>query len=142
MPSCPSCGRENPGDARFCNACGSPLPEPVAEREQRKVVTVLFCDLVGSTALGESSDPEVVRGRLTRTFEDLRAIIERHGGTVEKFVGDAVMAVFGIPVAHEDDALRAVRAAAEMGAAVKEHGPRRRLEKHRADRRGACVPLL
>jgi class 3 adenylate cyclase/tetratricopeptide (TPR) repeat protein len=98
------------------------LPEPVAEREQRKVVTVLFCDLVGSTALGESSDPEVVRGRLTRTFEDLRAIIERHGGTVEKFVGDAVMAVFGIPVAHEDDALRAVRAAAEMGAAVKEHG--------------------
>jgi class 3 adenylate cyclase/tetratricopeptide (TPR) repeat protein len=122
MPPCPSCGRENPGDARFCNACGSPLPEPVAEREQRKVVTVLFCDLVGSTALGESSDPEVVRARLARTFEDLRAILERHGGTVEKFVGDAVMAVFGIPVSHEDDALRATRAAVEMRAAVAAHG--------------------
>jgi class 3 adenylate cyclase/tetratricopeptide (TPR) repeat protein len=85
-------------------------------------VTVLFCDLVGSTALGESSDPEVVRGRLARTFEELRSIIERHGGTVEKFVGDAVMAVFGIPTSHEDDALRAVRAASEMRAAIAEHG--------------------
>ena len=91
-------------------------------REQRKVVTILFCDLVGSTALGESTDPEVVRARLRRTFEDLRAILERHGGTVEKFVGDAVMAVFGIPAAHEDDALRAVRAAEEMRATVSEHG--------------------
>ena len=80
-------------------------------REQRKVVTVLFCDLVGSTAFGESADPEVVRARMRRYFEDLRVILERHGGTVEKFVGDAVMAVFGIPTAHEDDALRAVRAA-------------------------------
>lgn len=91
-------------------------------REQRKVVTVLFCDLVGSTALGESTDPEVLRARLARTFVDLRAVIERHGGTVEKFAGDAVMAVFGIPTAHEDDALRAVRAASEMGAAIGEHG--------------------
>jgi class 3 adenylate cyclase/tetratricopeptide (TPR) repeat protein len=91
-------------------------------RAQRKVVTVLFCDLVGSTALGESSDPEVVRARLARTFEELRAIVERHGGQVEKFVGDAVMAVFGIPVSHEDDALRAVRAAWEMRAAIHEHG--------------------
>jgi class 3 adenylate cyclase/tetratricopeptide (TPR) repeat protein len=91
-------------------------------REQRKVVTILFCDLVGSTGLGESTDPEVVRARLRRTFEDLRAILERHGGTVEKFVGDAVMAVFGIPAAHEDDALRAVRAAEEMRATVSEHG--------------------
>src|SRR5262245_43009015 len=91
-------------------------------RAQRKVVTVLFCDLVGSTALGESTDPEVVRARLARTFEELRAIVERHGGQVEKFVGDAVMAVFGIPVSHEDDALRAVRAAWEMGAAIAEHG--------------------
>jgi class 3 adenylate cyclase/tetratricopeptide (TPR) repeat protein len=103
-------------------ACAAPLTASATEREQRKVVTVLFCDLVGSTALGESSDPEVVRARLARTFEDLRTILERHGGTVEKFVGDAVMAVFGIPVSHEDDALRAVRAAAEMGAAVEEHG--------------------
>src|SRR6185436_18016602 len=91
-------------------------------RAQRKVVTVLFCDLVGSTSLGESNDPEVVRARLARTFEDLRAILERHGGTVEKFVGDAVMAVFGIPVSHEDDALRAVRAASEMRDAIHEHG--------------------
>ena len=91
-------------------------------REQRKVVTVLFCDLVGSTALGESTDPEVLRARLSRTFSDLRAVIERHGGTVEKFVGDAVMAVFGVPTAHEDDALRAIRAAAEMRSAIAEHG--------------------
>ena len=92
------------------------------ERESRKVVTVLFCDLVGSTSLGESTDPEALRARMRRYFEDLRAIIERHGGTVEKFVGDAVMAVFGIPVAHEDDALRAVRAAWEMREAVATHG--------------------
>ena len=91
-------------------------------REQRKVVTVLFCDLVGSTKLGESTDPEALRARMRRYFEDLRAVLERHGGSVEKFVGDAVMAVFGIPVAHEDDALRAVRAAVEMRAAVAEHG--------------------
>jgi class 3 adenylate cyclase len=69
-------------------------------RAQRKVVTVLFCDLVGSTSLGESADPEVVRSRLGRTFEELRATIERHGGQVEKFVGDGVMAVFVIPFSH------------------------------------------
>src|SRR5688572_4487450 len=91
-------------------------------REQRKVVTVLFCDLVGSTALGESTDPEALRARMRRYFEDLRVILERHGGSVEKFVGDAVMAVFGIPVAHEDDALRAVRAAEDMRVAIAEHG--------------------
>jgi class 3 adenylate cyclase/tetratricopeptide (TPR) repeat protein len=91
-------------------------------REQRKVVTILFCDLVGSTALGESTDPEALRARMRRYFGDLRAIVERHGGTVEKFVGDAVMAVFGIPVSHEDDALRAVRAASEMRTAIVEHG--------------------
>jgi class 3 adenylate cyclase/tetratricopeptide (TPR) repeat protein len=91
-------------------------------REQRKVVTVLFCDLVGSTALGESTDPEALRARMQRYFEDLRRIVERHGGTVEKFVGDAVMAVFGIPTAHEDDALRAVRAAVEMRAAIAARG--------------------
>jgi class 3 adenylate cyclase/tetratricopeptide (TPR) repeat protein len=122
MPACPSCGRENADDARFCSACGTALLAAESAREQRKVVTVLFCDLVGSTALGESTDPEAVRARMRRYFEDLRRIIERHGGMVEKFVGDAVMAVFGIPVSHEDDALRAVRAAAEMRAAVAEHG--------------------
>ncbi|HEX2426984.1 MAG TPA: adenylate/guanylate cyclase domain-containing protein [Gaiellaceae bacterium] len=91
-------------------------------REQRKVVTVLFCDVVGSTALGESTDPEALRARMRGYFEDLRSIVERHGGVVEKFVGDAVMAVFGIPASHEDDALRAVRAASEMRVAIVEHG--------------------
>jgi class 3 adenylate cyclase/tetratricopeptide (TPR) repeat protein len=86
----------------------------VATGEHRKTVTVLFCDLAGSTALGESVDPERLRTMLAEYFDRMRAIVESHGGTVEKFIGDAVMAVFGVPVAHEDDALRAVRAAAEM----------------------------
>jgi class 3 adenylate cyclase/tetratricopeptide (TPR) repeat protein len=122
LNTCPNCGRENADDARFCSACGTALASAEPSREQRKVVTVLFCDLVGSTALGESTDPEALRARMRRYFEDLRTILERHGGSVEKFVGDAVMAVFGIPVAHEDDALRAVRAAAEMRGAIAEHG--------------------
>ena len=122
MAACPSCGRDNADDARFCSACGAELAVAPTQRETRKVVTVLFCDLVGSTALGESTDPEALRARMRRYFADLRAILERHGGAVEKFVGDAVMAVFGIPVAHEDDALRAVRAAWEMRQAVSVHG--------------------
>ena len=122
MAACPNCGRDNESGARFCSACGTALGTVEPAREQRKVVTVLFCDLVGSTALGESTDPEALRARMRRYFEDLRVILERHGGTVEKFVGDAVMAVFGIPVSHEDDALRAVRAASEMRAAIAEHG--------------------
>jgi class 3 adenylate cyclase len=83
-------------------------------REQRKIVTVLFCDVTGSTALGESTDPEALRSLLARYFGRMKAIVEAHGGTVEKFIGDAVMAVFGIPQLHEDDALRACRAAQEM----------------------------
>ncbi len=122
MTACPNCGTDNPAEARFCMSCAAPLATAEPAREQRKVVTVLFCDLVGSTALGESTDPEALRARMRRYFEDLRVILERHGGTVEKFVGDAVMAVFGIPVSHEDDALRAVRAASEMSAAIAEHG--------------------
>src|SRR5437764_8478678 len=86
----------------------------------RKVVTVLFCDVVGSTALGESVDPEALEGLLARYFERMKGIVESHGGTVEKFIGDAVMAVFGVPVAHEDDALRACRAAVEMREALPE----------------------
>src|SRR5438045_1449726 len=81
---------------------------------QRKTVTVLFCDVAGSTELGESTDPEALRALLARYFERMKEIVERHGGSVEKFVGDAVMAVFGVPVVHEDDALRACRAAVEM----------------------------
>src|SRR5216117_45158 len=88
----------------------------------RKVVTVLFCDVVGSTALGESVDPEALQGLLARYFERMKGIVESHGGSVEKFIGDAVMAVFGVPVVHEDDALRAVRAAVEMRAALPELG--------------------
>ncbi|HUG65895.1 MAG TPA: adenylate/guanylate cyclase domain-containing protein, partial [Gaiellaceae bacterium] len=84
----------------------------------RKTVTVVFCDLVGSTALGESTDPEILRELMARYHAELRAILERHGGTVEKFVGDAAMAIFGLPQVHEDDALRAVRAAVEMRDAV------------------------
>src|SRR3954454_17420721 len=122
MAACPGCGRDNADEARFCSACGTELAAIPAQREMRKVVTVLFCDLVGSTALGESTDPEALRARMRRYFADLRAILERHGGAVEKFVGDAVMAVFGIPVAYEDDALRAVRAAVEMREAVSVHG--------------------
>jgi class 3 adenylate cyclase/tetratricopeptide (TPR) repeat protein len=89
-------------------------------REQRKTVTVLFCDITDSTALGESVDPEALRALLGRYFERMKEIVERHEGTVEKFIGDAVMAVFGVPTAHEDDALRAVRAAAEMRDALPE----------------------
>src|SRR3954468_22019442 len=88
----------------------------------RKVVTVLFCDVVGSTTIGESVDPEALRGLLASYFERMKAIVDSHGGTVEKFIGDAVMAVFGVPVVHEDDALRACRAAVEMRDALPELG--------------------
>ncbi|HZS61305.1 MAG TPA: adenylate/guanylate cyclase domain-containing protein, partial [Gemmatimonadaceae bacterium] len=88
----------------------------------RKVVTVLFCDVVGSTALGEATDPEALQVLLARYFERMSGIIESHGGSVEKFIGDAVMAVFGVPLAHEDDALRACRAAVEMRDALPEMG--------------------
>ena len=117
MAKCPSCGRENAADARFCSGCGAELGASAAE-EVRKTVTVVFCDLVGSTALGERVDPESVRKAVGRYFDEARVAIERHGGTVEKFIGDAVMSVFGIPRLHEDDALRAVRAAAELRDAV------------------------
>ncbi len=110
---CQTCSAENRPEARFCDSCGAALVEAVA-RQQRKVVTVLFCDVAGSTALGERLDPEAMRIVMSSYFDVARAAIERHGGTVEKFIGDAVMAVFGVPVVREDDALRAVRAAAEL----------------------------
>jgi class 3 adenylate cyclase/tetratricopeptide (TPR) repeat protein len=116
---CSNCGAENPEGFRFCGGCAAPLAaqEPGA-RELRKTVTVIFCDVAGSTALGERLDPETMRQVMARYFEAMKGVIERHGGTVEKFIGDAVMAVFGVPVRHEDDALRGVRAAAEMRQAV------------------------
>ena len=97
MAICARCGAVSPEGFRFCGACGAALGDAVAPREARKVVTALFCDVTGSTSLGEELDPEVLRGVLNRYFAEIRAIIERHGGTVEKFIGDAVMAVFGIP---------------------------------------------
>jgi len=110
---CASCGVESRDEARFCDACGAPLAAEPA-REARKTVTVLFCDVTGSTQLGEQLDPESLRRVMARYFEVAKDVIERHGGAVEKFIGDAVMAVFGVPAVHEDDALRAVRAAAEL----------------------------
>ncbi len=120
MLVCASCGAENREGARFCDSCGAALAEAAPAREVRKVVTVLFCDVSGSTALGERIDPESLRRVMARYFETAKAIVERHGGTVEKFIGDAVMAVFGVPTVHEDDALRAVRAADELRGALGE----------------------
>src|SRR5256886_5719021 len=118
MPLCPQCGQDNPDVARFCLACGAPLAAPEPAAEERKLVTVLFCDIVGSTATAERLDPEDVRARLAPYYARARTELERFGGTVEKFIGDAVVALFGAPVAHEDDPERAVRAALALRQAV------------------------
>src|SRR3954449_12380861 len=123
MVVCSACGRENPSDSRFCNSCGAPLVlTPEARREERKIVTVLFADLVGFTSRAERLDPEDVRALLDPYWQHLRDELERFGGTVEKFIGDAVMALFGAPVAHEDDPERAVRAALAIRDWVRETG--------------------
>ena len=113
MPTCPSCGSASASEARFCASCGAELRSAEAP-DVRKLVTLVFSDLKGSTKLGERHDPESIRASCPATSTTMRAVIERHGGTVEKFIGDAVMAVFGVPQLREDDALRAVRAALEM----------------------------
>ena len=133
MATCPECGSENAGDARFCSTCGAAQSPRAPER--RKLATLFFCDMVGSTALGEQVDAETLREIMARFFEQSRAVIELHGGTVEKFVGDAVMAVFGVPVTHEDDAVRAVRAAWELQAGVAE------LNRELEARHGARIAL-
>ncbi len=122
MKTCPNCGRENADDARFCSQCATSLEAQVPAREERKVVTCLFCDLVGFTARAESMDPEDVRRLLQPYHAQVRSELERFGGTVEKFIGDAVMAVFGAPVAHEDDPERAVRAALSIRDKLAEQG--------------------
>jgi len=125
--ACPSCGTANPPGQRFCGECGSaldavPIPAaaPVAER---RLVSVLFADLVGFTAASEGRDAEATRELLSRYFELAQTLISRYGGTVEKFIGDAVMAVWGAPVATESDAERAVRAALDLVASVPELDP-------------------
>jgi class 3 adenylate cyclase/tetratricopeptide (TPR) repeat protein len=109
--TCPSCGKANPAEAKFCLACGARLGDRSPPVEERKIVTIVFCDLVGSTARAERLDPEDVREQLSSYHARVRTELERHGGTVEKFIGDAVVAVFGAPLVHEDDPERAVRAA-------------------------------
>jgi len=122
---CPSCSAPNSGDSKFCGQCGSalgtaaaPAAFAAASPSERRLVSVLFADLVGFTTISERRDAEDVRDLLSRYFDAARAVIERHGGLVEKFIGDAVMAVWGTPVAHEDDAERAVRAGLELVDAV------------------------
>ena len=121
MKTCPSCGFENAESAKFCSECGTALAAPVApHREERKFVTVVYADMVGSTARAERLDPEDVRAILAPYHARLRQELEHYGGTVEKFIGDAVVAVFGAPVAHEDDPERAVRAALSILDAIRE----------------------
>lgn len=122
MVKCPACAEDNPPKFRLCGYCGAPLagaaPPPVRSHEVRKTVTIVFCDLKGSTALTERFDPEILHEVKDRYFKAMAAEIARHGGRVEKYIGDAIMAVFGLPIAHEDDALRAVRACLGMQAAL------------------------
>ena len=139
--TCPACGAANPPTGRFCGECGTPLAAaagtsvaelrprpaapvaPVAPVAERRIVSVLFADLVGFTTLAEGRDPEETRELLTQYFSLAREVIDRYGGTVEKFIGDAVMAVWGAPVAREQDAELAVRAALELVATVGTLGP-------------------
>src|ERR1043165_2129993 len=122
MIRCPSCGEDNPPKFRLCGYCGTALggaPPPLPAHEVRKTVTIVFSDLKGSTVLGEQLDPEALHEVKERYFQAMAAEITRHGGKIEKYIGDAIMAVFGLPQPHEDDALRAVRAAAGMQEALK-----------------------
>jgi len=115
---CSSCGHDNGPTARFCSACGASLEKQAPDDATRKTVTVVFTDVAGSTALGERLDPESLREVMQRYFGTAQSMLERHGGTVEKFIGDAVMAVFGVPTVHEDDALRGVRAVIDLREAL------------------------
>ena len=129
--TCPNCGSQNTPDSKFCGQCAAPLGAAptsavdvpaAAPATERRLVSVLFADLVGSTTLAENRDAEDVRELLSSYFDAARSVVERHGGLVEKFIGDAVMALWGTPVAHEDDAERAVRTALELLDAVEALG--------------------
>src|ERR1700730_15123278 len=123
VSACSYCGHENQPGAKFCSECGVALRETEARAyEERKIVTVLFADLVGFTSRAEQMDPEDVLALLSPYYARLRLELERFGGTVEKFIGDAVMALFGAPVAHEDDPERAVRAALAIRDWAREEG--------------------
>src|SRR6266508_3281983 len=113
MQICPSCGEENPDRFRLCGFCGTQLVVELPPQDVRKSVTVVFCDLKGSTSLGERLDTESLREVLGHYFARMKTVLESHGGGVEKYIGDAIMAVFGLPRTHEDDPLRALRAAAD-----------------------------
>ena len=116
--TCRTCGESNPADARLCGMCASPLLQDEAAGEVRRVITLVTSDLKGSTALGERLDPEALREVLNRYFDVMRAVFESHGGTIEKIIGDAIVAVFGLPFRHDDDPLRALEAAAESQRAL------------------------
>ena len=120
MQICPGCGEENPDRFRLCGYCGSVLATQPSPQEVRKTVTVVFCDLKGSTELGDRLDSEALREVLALYFSAMKPVLEGHGGLIEKYIGDAIMAVFGLPRMHEDDAQRAVRAAAKMRQALAE----------------------
>jgi class 3 adenylate cyclase len=117
---CAGCGEENPDRFRLCGYCGSVLVALAPSQEVRKTVTVVFCNLKGSMELAGRLDSEALREVLTLYFSAMKSVLERHGGTIEKYIGDVIMAAFGLPRLHEDDALRAVRAAAEMREALAE----------------------
>ena len=116
--SCPTCGAAAPADATFCSRCGARLRSVLSPGATRKLATIVFCDLVGSTSLGERLDPEALRHVQLRYFETCEQALVRYGGTVEKFIGDAVLSVFGTPTVREDDAVRACRAALDLGASI------------------------
>src|SRR3954467_3357335 len=123
MPFCTECGTENPPQAKFCFSCGTAMaeaPPPVAPSEERKVITAIFVDLVGSTARSENLDPEDVKALVAPYHAKVRGELEGHGGTFEKFSGDAILALFGTPKAHEDDPERAIRAALAVGRGIAE----------------------
>jgi class 3 adenylate cyclase len=127
---CPKCRRQNPDNAKFCNECGSSLPEVKPNEDvistttsERKQVTMLFSDLTGYTAMAEKLDPEEVKEITSRIFSEISKIVSSYNGFIEKYAGDAVMAIFGVPKTHEDDPIRAVRAAGKIHELVKEVSP-------------------